>query len=92
MRYRTTSRFDRSIQRLDLRRKVRIQEAIQQLVAAFETGQLPSGLGVKLLRQGGVWELRAGLADRVVFRRTGDLVEFILAGDHGDIRRFLRDL
>jgi hypothetical protein len=58
------------------------------LVAGFETGQLPHGLGLKRLRAG-LWELRAGLSDRVVFHRSGDLVEFMLVGNHDEIARFL---
>lgn len=89
MRYRATSRFGRSVQRLDPTRKAHVKASIDQLVAGFETGQLPLGLGVKQLRPG-LWELRAGLSDRVVFHRSGDIVEFLLAGNHDEIKRFLR--
>ena len=91
MRYRASSRFDRSIGHLESVRKHRVQAAIDQLVAAFETGQLPHGLGLKQVRPG-LWELRAGISDRVVFARTGDLVEFLIAGNHDEIRRFLKVL
>ncbi len=89
MRYRATARFDRSIARLDPDRRARVRAAIDRLVAGFEVGELPRGLGLKALRPG-LWELRAGLADRVVFARSGDVVEFLLAGNHDEIRRFLR--
>ena len=89
MRYLATARFDRSVARLDPARKARVTTSIDHLVAGFETGQLPLGLGVKQLRPG-LWELRAGLSDRVVFSRTGDLVEFLIVGNHDEIRRFLR--
>lgn len=91
MRYRATSRFDRTVERLDFARRARVKAAVEQLVATFETGKLAHGLGLKQLRPG-LWELRAGLADRVIFYRSGDLVEFLMAGDHSEIRRFLRSL
>jgi putative component of toxin-antitoxin plasmid stabilization module len=91
MRYRATARFDRSLARLDPQRKARVQAAVERLIAGFEVGQLPSGVGLKAIGHG-LWELRAGLADRVVFTRSGDVVEFLLAGNHDEIRRLLRGL
>lgn len=91
MRYCATSRFDRSVKRLDSAQRRRINAAIEQLVAGFETGQLPIGLGLTRLRPN-LWECRAGLSDRIVFSRTADIVEFLLVGNHDEIRRFLKDL
>ena len=91
MRYQSSPRFDRSIKRLDPARRRAVQEAIEQLVAAFETGQVPVGVGLKHLRSG-LWECRAGLADRVLFYRHRDGVEFLLAGNHEEIKRALRKI
>ena len=91
MRYQSSSCFDRSLRRLDPARRRVIQEAIEQLVAAFETGQVPVGLGLKRLRSG-LWECRAGLSERVLFFRHRDAVEFLLAGNHEEIKRALRNL
>lgn len=89
MRYEHKPAFDRSLRRLPPDRKARVKEAVKQLVVFFETREQPQGLGLKHLR-GDFWEVRASLADRIIFRLSGDLVEFVLAGDHDDIRRFLR--
>ncbi|MBI3083201.1 MAG: hypothetical protein HYY90_02390 [Candidatus Omnitrophica bacterium] len=89
MRYQSGPRFDRSIRRLDPARRRAVQEAIERLVAAFETGQVPMGLGLKPLRSG-LWECRAGLSDRILFYRHRDAVEFLLAGNHDEIKRALR--
>ena len=89
MRYQSSSRFDRSLKRLDPARRRAVQDAIEQLVAAFETGHVPGGLGLKHLRPG-LWECRAGLSDRVLFFRHRDAVEFLLAGNHEEIKRALR--
>ncbi|MBI4598555.1 MAG: hypothetical protein HY737_09175 [Candidatus Omnitrophica bacterium] len=90
MQYQSSPRFDRSVARLDATRKRSVQETVERLVAAFETGQAPAGLGLTQLRPN-LWECRAGLSDRVVFYRRRDAVEFLLAGNHDGIKRFLRD-
>ena len=91
MRYERKSSFDRAFQQLPENRKARTREAIRQLVAFFETRERPHGLGLRRLR-GQFWEIRAGLGDRVLFRLTGDLVEFVIVGNHDEIRRMLRYL
>ena len=90
MRYERKPSFERSIKRLPPDRKSRVKSAIQQLVVFFETRQHPQGLGLKRLK-GDVWEVRAGLGDRIIFRFRSDLVEFVLVGDHDDVHRFLRN-
>lgn len=89
MRYYTSPSFERSLRELDFARKDRIKRAIELAVAFFETGKLPHGLGLKLLH-GELWEIRAGLADRIVFRKEKNLVEFLLVGSHDEIKRFLK--
>lgn len=49
------------------------------------------GIGLKRLRNN-YWEVRKGLKSRILFRWQGDLVEFVLAGDHKDIRRYLKNI
>ena len=34
------------------------------------------------------WEVRKGIKTRILLRWEGDLVEFILAGNHDDIKKF----
>ena len=47
------------------------------------------GIGLKRLR-GDFWEVRKGLKVRLLFRWNGDCVEFVLAGNHDDVHRFLK--
>jgi mRNA-degrading endonuclease RelE of RelBE toxin-antitoxin system len=89
MHYERKPSFDRSLRRLPQDRRHRVERAIEQLVMFFEAGPRPQGLGLKRLR-GDVWEVRAGLSDRVIFRLTADLVEFVIVGNHDDIVRFLK--
>jgi hypothetical protein len=76
---------------LSLEQKSRVKETILRCVDAFESGQIPHGLGLKKL-QGDIWEVRAGLGLRVVFRREGDVIRWALAGTHDGIRRYLKRL
>ena len=90
MRYQSSPRFERSLRRLDPARRRAVQDALERLIAALETGQVPAGLGLTHLRAG-LWECRAGLSDRVLFFRHRDAVEFLLAGNHEEIRRALKE-
>lgn len=67
----------------------RVEKSLRKLVTALETRTFPPGLGLKKLRLG-LWEIRAGLLDRIVFRRAGDTVEFLIVGTHDEIKRFLK--
>ena len=89
MQYYTAPSFERSLRDLEAKRKERIKKAVRLAVAFFETGQLPQGLGLKPLPNQ-FWEIRAGLSDRIIFRRAKDVIEFVLVGSHGAITRFLK--
>lgn len=89
MRYYVSPSFERSLRELNSARKDPIKKATQLAVAFFETGKLAHGLGLKLLR-GELWEIRASLADRIVFRKAKNIVEFLLVGSHDEIKRFLK--
>ena len=74
----------------DPRRLKAIHEAVSALVGCFETGvRPPVGLGLKKLRPP-VWEIRSSLQDRVLFGWNGEVVTFLVAGDHAAIKRSLR--
>ena len=38
------------------------------------------------------WEIRKGIKARILFKWEGDLVTFILAGDHEGIKRYLKNI
>jgi hypothetical protein len=91
MRYIRTAAFARAYEALDPSRKARVDRALQQLGLLFAERQRPFGMGFKALKPG-IWEIRAGLGDRVVFRWTRDTVELLIVGTHDDIRRLLKRL
>lgn len=84
--------FDRSIKALKSQDKEEIKNIIGGLIDILSMDRpLHEGLGLKRLR-GSYWEVRRGIKARILFRWQKDLVEFILAGDHEDIKRFLRSI
>ncbi len=91
MRFEFKPSFERSIKTLNSNEK----EAIKKIVLNFidilsRNHPLHQGIGLKRL-QGSYWEIRKGIKIRILFRWQKDFVEFILAGNHDDIKRFLRD-
>ncbi len=84
--------FDRSIKALKFQDKEEIKNIISDLIDILSMDRpLHEGLGLKRLR-GSYWEVRKGIKDRILFRWQKGLVEFVLAGDHEDIKRFLRSI
>jgi|GEM_PF-647534 len=90
MRYFRTAAFRRAYRRLDETRQQRADDTLLKMENAFETGSIPHGMGIKPL-QHGIWETRAGIHDRILFRRApDDVLELLLIGTHDEIKRFLK--
>ena len=84
--------FDRSVKRLhDVEREEIKNVAIQFIDMLSQDRAIYKGIGLKHLQQN-YWEIRRGLKTRILFKREGGLVEFILAGNHDDIKRFLNEI
>ena len=92
MRFEFKPSFDRSIKTLPPNEKNAVKDAAAQLIDVLSKDrQIHQGLGLKRLRTD-FWEARQGIKTRIFFRWTGDLVEFVLAGNHDDIKRFLKNV
>lgn len=92
MRFEFKPSFERSIRQLPDKEKQEIKEVAIQLVDILSRDQhISKGIGLKRLR-GDFWEARKGIKARVIFRWQGDLAEFVLAGNHDDMRRFLKNV
>jgi mRNA-degrading endonuclease RelE of RelBE toxin-antitoxin system len=81
--------FDRSIEELPVPERRRVVEAIDKLLAYFDGGAKPWGLGLRKLRKD-YWEVRAGLDKRLIFSLRDDTATFIVVGNHDQIRRLIR--
>lgn len=84
MRYEIKPTFLNSTKKLSPDRKRKVKDAIQNLVKLLETGQKSPGLGLKRLRKN-YWEIRSTIKDRIIFRLSTDLVEFIIVGSHDEV-------
>lgn len=92
MRFEFKPSFDRSLRALQPKAKDELKQiAIQTIDILSRDRMMHKGIGLKRLR-GDFWEVRKGLKARILFRWQGDLVEFILAGNHNDIKRYLRNI
>ncbi len=92
MRFEFKSSFDRSLKAFHKPEQEEIKKATRQTIEMFSSNRtITPGAGLKQLRRN-YWEVRKGLKARILFRWQGDLIEFILAGDHNDIKRFLKSL
>ena len=92
MRFEFNPSFDRSVKAFHGEEKEEIKKiAIQAINILSQDRLIHKGIGLKRLKND-FWEIRKGLKVRILFRWEGDLVEFILAGGHNDIKRYLRNI
>ena len=91
MRFEFKPSFERSIKSLHSPEKDDVKDSAAKLIDVLSKDrQIHQGLGLKRL-MGDYWEVRKGIKARILFRWKGDLVEFVLAGNHDDINRFLKN-
>ena len=81
--------YDRAFRKLPTATQHQTITAIDRLLDYFLTGQRPHGLGLKRLYKQ-YWEIRVGLAIRVLFELGRDRLTFIIVGNHEEIHRWLR--
>ena len=92
MRFEFKPSFDSSVKSFYGKEKEEIKQAALQAIDILSQDRIiHKGIGLKRLK-GDFWEIRKGLKARILFRWQGDLVEFVLAGDHEDIKRFLKNI
>ncbi len=90
MKYEFKSSFDKSVKSFSSGEKQEVKELCIDLIDILSGKQeLSVGLGLKNLRKN-FWEIRKGLKLRILFRWRTDHVEFVLAGIHEEIKRYLK--
>ena len=90
MRFEFKPSFEDSLNSLSSKDKQEIKQVALQLIDILSQDRfIHKGIGLKKLK-GDYWEVRRGLKMRIILRWHKDLVEFILAGSHNDIKRYLR--
>lgn len=91
MRYAYQPSFFETTQHLSASHGVRLLKSIEKFQTAVEANQWPQGLGITHLRDT-YFEFRVDIHMRVVYRRSGDMVQYVLYGTHDEIRQFLKTL
>ena len=69
-----------------------VLDALLDLEPALANPSRHSGLGLRKLHPTDLWEVRIGLALRVLFRLSRDEAIFAFLGTHDDVKRFLKNL
>lgn len=91
MRYEFKPSFEDSIKNFNEEEKEEVKTvAIRAVEILAQNKHAHKGIGMKRLK-GDCWEIRHGIKTRIIFRWSADLVEFILAGSHDEVKRYLKN-
>jgi len=92
MKYNFKKSFTRSIKKLPAENKEEIKRLAFKIIDLVATGEKPSkGHGLTRLRKD-YWETRTTIRERILFKLTNDCIHFILAGNHNDVKKFLKSI
>ncbi len=89
VRYAFDTSFARSLKRFTPLQQLDIKQRVEFFIRALEAHQLPAGFGLTRLAPK-LWEIRCGLAQRVLCWRIDDEIRFTFVGNHNEVRRFLK--
>lgn len=90
MRYEIKKSFDRSVKGLSEDDRIVIKKILFDVLDVLSTGKKPSK-GIRLTRlRNDYWEVGTSLKERILFKFTDDIVQFLLVGNHDDIKRALK--
>jgi len=81
--------FGRSVKKLTSIEKSELVESLDQFKVFVYRGVTPVGLGFKKIGEG-IYEFRVGLRLRVIVLAEGGDYYLALAGNHDDVKRYLR--
>jgi hypothetical protein len=68
----------------------RVEAALQVIPDCFGHPHAHGGISIRRLRKN-IFECRAGLKVRLLFRQNGEALEFFFAGNHDDVRRVIQN-
>ena len=69
----------------------KLLKAVEKFQYAMEHRQWPQGLGITHLRSN-YFEFRVDIHMRVIYRRSGNFIQYVLYGSHDQVRQFLKAL
>ena len=69
----------------------RVERALNEIREAFGNPHVHSGLSIRPIRDR-IFECRAGLDLRLLFRVSSEALDFFFVGDHDAVRRLIRSM
>jgi len=84
-------RFLAGLKHLSETELTRVGEALQVLPDCFAQPHVHAGISIRRLRNN-IFECRAGLKIRILFRPNAQALEVFFVGNQDDVRRFIRQL
>ena len=84
-----SARFQAALENLSDADFARVESALQAIPDCFGHPHAHSGISIRRLRNN-IFECRAGLKLRLLFRQNAGALEFFLVGSHDEIRRFIQ--
>lgn len=84
-------RFFAALKNLSEEDVTRAEEALRVLPDCFGQPHIHAGISIRRLR-GNVFECRAGLKVRLLFRAKAQALEIFFVGNHDAVRRVIHDL
>jgi hypothetical protein len=86
-----TARFQAALESLSDADFARVESALQVIPDCFGHPHTHRGISIRRLRKN-IFECRAGLKVRRLFRHNAGALEFFFAGNHDEVRRIIQDL
>jgi len=84
-----STRFRAALRGLSDADIARVEAALAAIPDCFGRPHTHSGISVRRLRKN-IFECRAGLKLRLLFRQNGPDLEFFFVGDHDEVRRLIQ--
>ena len=86
-----STRFRAALENLNDADFARVEAALNAVPDCFGHPHTHAGISIRRLRKN-IFECRAGLGLRLLFRQNGSALEFFFAGNHDEVRRLIQDL
>ena len=92
MKFSLLERFRQQCRAADRQDQAAILKLLVELQTALANPHEQRGLGLRKLHPAGIWEVRAGLSLRALFRLADDEAIFVFLGTHDEVKKFLKSL
>ncbi len=87
-----TERFQKDVNSLSTEEKNQLFSILLKLPAAIKNIHLHQGIGLRKIHSSGIYEARIGLNLRIIFGLDKNTAILHRAGNHDEIKRYLKNL